>query len=191
MMIAKVGEAAPDFDLPVFDPADPGNTKLRVSLASYAGEWLVLVFYPMDFTFVCPTEILAFAEHKKELDELGARILGCSTDTIYTHRTWAETPREKNGIAGTNFPLAADHGGRVAERFGILVAEDHVALRGLFIIGPTGRLEYSVIHSLDIGRSTEETLRVLAALQTGGLCPSDWKPGKKTLPSPEESRRAA
>jgi peroxiredoxin 2/4 len=191
MMIAKVGEPAPEFDLPVFDPADPGNTSLRVSLASYAKKWLVLFFYPMDFTFVCPTEILAFADHKKELDDMGARLLGCSTDTIYTHRAWVETPREKNGIAGTNYPLAADHGGRVAESLGILVADPHVALRGLFIVGPTGILEYAVIHSLNIGRSTEETLRVLAALQTGGLCPSDWKPGKKTLPGPGESRRAA
>src|SRR5262249_32593867 len=124
-------------------------------------------------------------------DDLGARLLGCSTDTIYTHRAWAETPRDKNGIAGLNYPLAADHAGRVAEKYGILVPEEHVALRGLFIISPAGRLEYAVIHSLNIGRSTEETLRVLCALQTGGLCPSDWKPGKKTLPPPEESRRAA
>jgi alkyl hydroperoxide reductase subunit AhpC len=191
MIIAKVGEPAPDFDLPVLDPADPGNTRLRASLAGYRGDWLVFFFYPMDFTFVCPTEILAFAEHQAELEELGARILGCSTDTIYTHRAWVETPRERNGIAGTTFPIAADHSGDVARRYGILIEEDHAALRGLFIIDPAGVLQYAVIHSLDIGRSTEETLRVLTALQTGGLCPSNWKPGGKTLPAPEEQRRAA
>jgi peroxiredoxin (alkyl hydroperoxide reductase subunit C) len=191
MTITKVGDPAPDFDLPAYDPLDPGNLKLRVTLAHYSGEWLVLFFYPSDFTFVCPTEILAFADHRKRFDDLGAKILGCSTDTIHTHRAWVETPRDKNGIAGVNFPLAADHAGRLAESFGILLPDQHVALRGLFIIGPTGRLEYSVIHSLNIGRSTEETHRVLAALQTGGLCPSDWKPGGKTLLVPLERKRAA
>jgi peroxiredoxin 2/4 len=191
MTIAKVGEPAPDFDLPVLDPADPSNTKLRASLSGYRGDWLVFFFYPMDFTFVCPTEILAFADQRDELDELGAKILGCSTDTIYTHRAWVETPRDKNGIAGTNFPIAADHSGDVARRYGILIEEDHAALRGLFIIDPNSMLEYAVVHSLNIGRSTEETRRVLTALQTGGLCPSNWKPGGKTLQTPEERKRAA
>ena len=191
MSIAKVGQPAPDFDLPVFDPADPDNLELRVSLYGYRGDWLVLFFYPADFTFVCPTEILAFAEHRRELDQMGAKILGCSTDTVHTHRAWVETPREKNGIAGTNYPLSADHAGVVARSYGILVEDEHVALRGLFIIDPQGVLHYAVIHALNIGRSTEETRRVLAALQTGGLCPSNWKLGDKTLPRPEEPRRAA
>jgi alkyl hydroperoxide reductase subunit AhpC len=194
MSQAKVGEQAPDFDLPVFDPRDPGNLKLRVTLADFHGEWLVLFFYPSDFTFVCPTEILAFADHRRTFDEMGAKILGCSTDTIHTHRAWVETPRERNGIAGVNYPLAADHGGRLADSLGILLPDQHVALRGLFIVGPTARLEYAVIQSLNIGRSTEETARVLAALQTGGLCPSDWKPGGKTLSGAQEKpekKRAA
>jgi alkyl hydroperoxide reductase subunit AhpC len=191
MMIAKVGEPAPDFDLPVLDPAEPSNTKFRASLAGYRGDWLIFFFYPMDFTFVCPTEILAFAEHQAEFDNMGAKILGCSTDTIYTHRAWVETPREKNGIAGTTYPIAADHSGDVARRYGVLVEGDNVALRGLFIIDPASVLQYAVIHSLNIGRSTEETRRVLTALQTGGLCPSDWKPGGKTLQLPEERKRAA
>ena len=191
MTIAKVGEPAPDFDLPVLDPADPSNTRLRASLQDYRGDWLVFFFYPMDFTFVCPTEILAFAEHQAEFDDLGARILGCSTDTIHTHRAWVDTPRDRNGIAGTTFPIAADHSGDVARRYGVLIEEDHAALRGLFIIDPASVLQYAVIHSLNIGRSTAETRRVLTALQTGGLCPSDWKPGGKTLQMPEERKRAA
>jgi peroxiredoxin 2/4 len=191
MTFAKVGEPAPDFDLPVFDPADPGNMKLHVSIADYRGDWLIFFFYPADFTFVCPTEILAFADHRPDFDEMGAKILGCSTDSIHSHRAWVETPREENGIAGTNFPIAADHAGRVAKLYGVLVEHEHVALRGLFIIDPEGTLDYAVIHALNIGRSTEETQRVLAALQTRGLCPSNWKPGAKTLPDPEETLRRA
>src|SRR5262249_54344694 len=124
-------------------------------------------------------------------DELGASLLGVSTDTIFTHRAWVETPREQNGIAGLSYPLGADHSGEVARSFGVLVDGAHVALRGLFIIDPRGVLEYMVVHSLNIGRSVEETLRVLAALQTGGLCPSDWKPGKKMVEPGRRSRHAA
>jgi peroxiredoxin 2/4 len=184
MHVAKVGEPAPDFTIPVFDPANPTKTELRTSLSDYQGSWLVFFFYPMDFTFVCPTEILALADRKRDFDDLGARILGCSTDTTFTHRAWVNTPRERNGIAGTNYPLAADHTGHVARSYGVLVEDKHVALRGLFIVDPDQILQYAVIHSLNIGRSTDETLRILAALQTGELCPSDWRPGKKTLEDP-------
>jgi peroxiredoxin 2/4 len=193
MHIAKVGEPAPDFTLPVFDPSNPSSTQTRTSLSDYQGSWLLFFYYPMDFTFVCPTEILAFAERKREIDELGARVLGCSTDTIYTHRAWASTPRKEGGIAGVNYPLAADHTGQVARRYGILVEEDHIALRGLFIIDPDQILQYAVVHGPSIGRSTDEALRVLTALQSGGMCPADWRSGDKTLEpaAPEEGRKAA
>lgn len=194
MTMAKVGELAPAFTLPVFDPANQEDTRREVSLFDYRGRWLAFYYYPMDFTFVCPTEILALADRKSDFDDLGVSILGCSTDTIFTHRAWASTPRERNGISGVNYPLAADHAGEVARSYGILVERENVALRGLFVIDPTGVLQYAVVHSLNIGRSTDETLRVIQALQTGGLCPSDWKPGMKTL-SPaapgEGERRAA
>jgi peroxiredoxin 2/4 len=191
MPISRVGEPAPDFTMPAFDPADPDRSDLTVSLPDYLGRWLVLFFYPMDFTFVCPTEILALAERKGDFDALGASLLGCSTDTVFTHRAWVNTPREHNGIAGTNYPLAADHSGDVARRYGVLVEGAHVALRGLFIVDGAGVLQYQVVHSLNIGRSTDETLRVLAALQTGALCPSDWRPGKSTLEVTPARQRAA
>ncbi len=191
MPIAMVGEPAPDFILPVFDPSAPENTKLEVSLTSYRGRWLVFFYYPMDFTFVCPTEILALADRRSEFEDAAADILGASTDTIYTHRAWAQTPRSDNGIEGVSYPLAADHSGRVARSYGILLEEEHAALRGLFIIDPAGVLQYSVIHALQIGRSVDETLRVLKALQMGGLCPSDWKPGQPTLTPGQGRRRAA
>ncbi|WP_437339189.1 peroxiredoxin [Sorangium sp. So ce394] len=191
MSVARVGEPAPEFTLPVFDPAAPNRHDLTVSLSDHSGRWLLFFFYPMDFTFVCPTEILALADRRADFDQLGTSLLGCSTDTTYTHRAWAMTPREQNGIAGVNYPIAADHSGEVARRYGVLIEGVHAALRGLFIVDPKGVLQYAVIHSLNIGRSTDETLRVLAALQTGGLCPSDWKPGKDTIEIAAEQRRAA
>ena len=180
-MTAKIGHAAPDFTLQVFDPADANNSEKTVSLADYHGKWLCFFYYPMDFTFVCPTEILALADRRSEFDELGVEILGCSTDTYFTHKAWVNTPREKNGIAGTNYPLAADHTGAVARSYGVLIEEKNIAHRGLFIIDPNGVLQYSVVTALNVGRSTDETLRVIQALQTGGLRPSDWKPGSNLL----------
>lgn len=178
---AKVGELAPEFTLSVFDPAEPDNAEKKVSLKDYRGQWLVFFFYPMDFTFVCPTEILALADRKAEFEEAGAALLGCSTDTYFTHKAWCNTPRKSNGIEGTNYLLAADHTGEVARKYGVLIEKENIAHRGLFIIDPNGVLQYSVVTALNVGRSVDETLRVLQALQTGGLCPSDWEPGMETL----------
>lgn len=181
MTIAKIGEKTPDFKMNVFDPARPDDSNCFRALNDYSGKWLVLFFYPMDFTFVCPTEILALADRRAEFDELDVEILGVSTDTFFTHKAWVGTPREKNGIHGTNFALAADHTGAVAREYGVLIEEKNIAHRGLFVIDPNGVLQYSVITALNVGRSVDETLRIVQALQTGGLCPSDWKPGSKLL----------
>jgi len=151
------------------------------SLSDYAGKWLVLFFYPLDFTFVCPTEILGLSDAYDEFKKLGADVLGVSTDSVYSHRAWINTPRDQNGIAGVRFPLAADITKAVSRTYGVLVEDQGIALRGLFIIDPEGVLQYSVINCLNVGRSVDETLRVLQALQTGGLCPVNWKPGQKTL----------
>lgn len=181
MTIAKMGQKAPDFTMQVFDPAEPANTDKHRSLSDYTGKWLVLFFYPMDFTFVCPTEILALADRRAEFDELDVEILGVSTDTFFTHRAWVETPRDRNGIQGTNYPLAVDHTGEVAKRYGVLIEDKNIAHRGLFVIDPDGVLQYSVITALNVGRSVDETIRIVQALQTGGLCASDWKPGTALL----------
>jgi len=141
----------------------------------------VLFFYPLDFTFVCPTEITALSDRYEEFVALGADVLGVSVDSVYSHRAWINTPREKNGIAGLKFPLASDITKQVSRDYGVLVEEEGVSLRGLFIIDPDGILQYAVIHNMNVGRSVDETLRVLEALQTSGLCPADWKPGQKTL----------
>lgn len=176
---AKVGEPAPNFNMQT--TANLEKLDSWITLDDYRGKWLVLFFYPLDFTFVCPTEITALSDRYEEFQELGAEILGVSTDSVFSHRAWIHTPREQNGIAGVKFPLASDITKQVSRDYGVLIEDKGIALRGLFIIDPNGVLQYAVINSLNIGRSVDETLRVLEALQTGGLCPADWKPGKELL----------
>jgi peroxiredoxin (alkyl hydroperoxide reductase subunit C) len=176
---AKVGKPAPDFKMKT--TADLEKLQSSASLGDYSGKWLVLFFYPLDFTLVCPTEITALSDRYDEFTEIGADVLGVSTDSVFSHRAWINTPREENGIAGLQFPLASDITKEVAKDYGVLVEEAGIALRGLFIIDPSGVLQYMVVNNLNIGRSVDETLRVLEGLQTGGLCPADWKPGKKLL----------
>jgi peroxiredoxin (alkyl hydroperoxide reductase subunit C) len=177
--IAKVGQPAPDFNMP--STKDIETLKENVKLSDYKGKWLILLFYPLDFTFVCPTELIHFSDRLDELNGVGAEVLGVSTDSVHSHRAWLKTPQDQNGIAGVKYPIASDVGGKLARQYNILVDEANIALRGLFIINPEGVLQYSVVHDLNIGRSVDETLRVLQGLQTGGLCAADWKPGQENL----------
>lgn len=174
-----VGKRAPDFSM----ETALGNGKEfgKASLSDYKGKWLVFFFYPLDFTFVCPTEIVALSDAYEQFKELDCEILGASTDSIHSHRAWINTPKENNGLGPLNFPLAADIHKTVSNAYGVLDENEGVALRGLFIVDPEGELKYQVVTHNDIGRSVEETLRVLQALQAGGLCPVNWKPGQKTL----------
>ena len=176
---AKVGKPAPDFDLP--STKNMETLAENVKLSDYKGKWLILLFYPLDFTFVCPTELLHFSDRIEELQGIGAEVIGISTDSVHSHRAWVKTPQDQNGIEGLKYPLASDVGGRLAAKYNILVEESNIALRGLFIINPEGVLQYSVVHDLNIGRSVDETLRVLQGLQTGGLCAADWTPGQENL----------
>ncbi|MFO7172972.1 MAG: peroxiredoxin [Bacillota bacterium] len=174
-----VGRPAPHFDMPSTKNLE--TLSERVRLEDYRGKWLVLFFYPADFTFVCPTEILAINERIQEFRNLNAEVLGVSVDNVYCHRAWIKAPRELGGLGELAFPLASDMTKEVSRAYGVLVEEEGVALRGLFIIDPEGIVRYAVVHDMNIGRSVDETLRVLQALQTGGLCPANWKPGQKTL----------
>ena len=176
---AKVGKPAPDFNLP--STKNMESLAENVKLSDYKGKWLILLFYPLDFTFVCPTELTAFSDRLDELNGVGAEVIGISTDSVHSHRAWIKTPRDQNGIEGLRYPLASDVGGRLAAKYNILVDEANIALRGLYIINPDGVLQYAVVHDLNIGRSVDETLRVLQGLQTGGLCSADWKPGQENL----------
>ncbi len=177
--LAKVGQPAPDFNMPSTKNLETLGE--NVKLSDYKGKWLILLFYPLDFTFVCPTELIHFSDRLEDFQGVGAEVVGVSTDSVHSHRAWLKTPQDKNGIEGVKYPIASDVGGKLAKAYNILVDEANIALRGLFIINPDGVLQYSVVHDLNIGRSVDETLRVLQGLQTGGLCAADWTPGQENL----------
>ncbi len=181
-MLAQVGKPAPDFTLPsTKDATGPKDLGKAIALREYRGRWLVLFFYPLDFTFVCPTEITALSDRLDEFTDLDAGVLGCSTDSVFSHWAWLNTPKAQNGIQGTRYPLIADFTKETARAYGVLDESSGAAQRGLFIIDPEGTLKYAVVTADNVGRSVDETLRVLQALQAGGLCAADWKPGKALL----------
>jgi peroxiredoxin (alkyl hydroperoxide reductase subunit C) len=179
MAEAKVGQPSPVFDMPSTKNIEKLNE--NVKLSDYQGQWVVLLFYPLDFTFVCPTELTSFSDRYDDFEGIGAAVIGVSTDSVHSHRAWLKTPRDKGGVEGLRYPLASDITKSVARDYGVLIEDKGVALRGLFVIDPEGTLRYAVIHDLNVGRSADETLRVIQALQTGGLCQADWRPGQETL----------
>ncbi len=169
---AKVGQLSPDFHA---EAVDGMGEFIEVDSQDYAGKWLVLFFYPLDFTFVCPTEITGFSKRGAEFKELNAEVLGGSTDSVHSHKAWLKD------LGELNFPLFSDMSREMSKAFGVLIEDENIALRGTFIVDPEGVLRYAVYHDLGIGRSIDETLRVLKALQTGELCPLNWDEGKETL----------
>jgi alkyl hydroperoxide reductase subunit AhpC len=165
-----VGDQAPDFRLSgVFRDAVGEYT-----VSAYRGKWLVLFFYPADFTFICPTEVVGFSKLAEEFSKENGVVLGVSVDDLETHRAWAAE------LGGLNYPLLSDVDRNISRAYGVLDERENVALRGTFIINPTGVISYQVVSHVNVGRSVEETLRVLKALRTDRLCPSDWKPGEPT-----------
>ena len=166
---------------------------VQVSLSDYAGKYVILVFYPLDFTFVCPTELIAFGDRVEEFRALGAEVLGISVDSEYTHLAWSETPRVKGGLNPMALPLISDLDKNISRAYGVLLNES-VSLRGLFLIDPKGLIRNATINDLPIGRSVDEALRVLQACQYtdvhGEVCPANWHPGAPTMKAdPQGSKK--
>lgn len=169
----QVGQRVPDFSGQALQP--DGSFK-EVKLADYKGKWVVIFFYPLDFTFVCPTEIQSFNKHYSEFKKLGAEVIAASTDSVYSHKAWVDS-----GLGKVQFPILGDTNHSVSRNFNVLLEDKGIALRGTFIIDAAGVLKSAMVNDLPVGRSVEETLRTLQALQTGKLTGCEWKPGDKTL----------
>jgi alkyl hydroperoxide reductase subunit AhpC len=148
----------------------------KTSLSTYKGGWVVLFFYPRDFTFICPTEIKGFQKHEADFATLNAKVIGASTDSEWSHKAWFE--RDLPEIA---YPILADTTQKVSRDYGVLNEDDGSSDRGLFIIDPEGTVKYALVSAGSVGRSVKEVLRVLTALQSGELCPVEWEPGENTL----------
>jgi alkyl hydroperoxide reductase subunit AhpC len=169
----NIGQAAPSFsDIVTYKKGD----FTKVSLSDYKGSWLIFFFYPRDFTFICPTELKGFAKHEKEFADMNAKVLAASTDSEWSHKAWFE-----RDLPDVTYPILADTTQKVSRDYGVLDENDGSSQRGLFIIDPEGIVKYAVISSGSVGRSVKEVLRVLAALQSGDLCPIEWEPGEETL----------
>lgn len=164
----------------------------EISLNDYKGKYLVLFFYPLDFTFVCPTEIIAFSDRAAEFRNIGCEVVACSTDSHFTHLAWTNTPRKKGGLGEMDIPLLADKSMKISRDYGVLDEDTGIPFRGLFIIDRNQVLRQMTINDLPVGRSVDETLRLVQAFQFtdehGEVCPANWRPGQKAMVAdPEKS----
>lgn len=180
-MCVLVQKPAPDFTA---QAVMPDGSFQEINLSDYRGQYVLLFFYPLDFTFVCPTEIIAFSEAAERFEALGVKIIGASVDSQFSHFAWRETPRDKGGIGPIKYPLVADLNKKIATDYDVLL-EGGVALRGLFLIDKEGVVRHQVVNDLPLGRSVDEALRMVEALQyfeqNGEVCPANWKEGARTI----------
>ena len=181
-MCTLVTKEAPDFTA---QAVMPDNSFAEVKLSSYRGKYVVLFFYPLDFTFVCPSEIIAFDAALARFEKKNAQVLGCSVDSHFTHLAWKNTPRKQGGIGPIKYPLVSDLTKQIASDFGVLLEQGGVALRGLFLIDRKGVVRHALINDLPLGRSVDEALRVLDALrfheEHGDVCPANWHEGEEAM----------
>jgi len=177
--MSKVGQKITDFELDAYH----NDEVKKIKLSDYKGKWLVLLFYPADFTFICPTELEEAAQYYPEFQKAEAEILSVSTDTVYTHKAWHDV---SPAIKKIKFPMVADPTGKLCREFGTYIEEAGLSFRGTFVIDPDGVLKAADIHDNSIGRSAREILRRVQAAKfvrehKGEVCPASWEPGKKTL----------
>jgi len=175
----QINEEIPDFELAIFH----NETEKTIKLSDYKGKWLVLIFYPADFTFICPTELEEAAHYYEEFKKLGAEIMSVSTDTVFVHKAWHD---ESPAIQKVKYPMIADPTGKLCRAFGTYIEEEGLSLRGSFIIDPDGILKAFEVNANNIGRSAKELLRKLQAAafvreHTEQVCPASWEPGTETL----------
>ncbi len=177
-----VGKQAPDFKTKA---VVNGHITDDFCLSHYRGKYLILFFYPLDFTFVCPTELHAFQDKLPEFEQRNAQVVACSIDSCYSHFAWLNTPKNKGGIQGVSYPLVADLNKKIASAYDVLIPEEGIAYRGLFLIDREGVVRHQVINDLPLGRSVDETLRILDALiyfeTYGEVCPANWQQGKTSM----------
>jgi peroxiredoxin 2/4 len=185
----RVGKPAPNFSaIAVYD-----QEFLPIKLTDYLGKYVVLFFYPLDFTFVCPTEITAFSDNYNRFQQINTEILGVSVDSEYSHLAWLQTERENGGLGHLQYPLISDLKKEISRSYNVLT-DDSIALRGLFIIDKEGIIQHTIINNLAFGRNIDETFRTLQAIQyvqshPDEVCPANWKPGDRTLiPDPIQSK---
>ncbi len=180
-MSALVTKEAPDFTA---QAVMPDNSFEELTLSSYRGQYVVLFFYPLDFTFVCPSEIIAFDKALSKFQQKNAQVLGVSVDSHFTHLAWKNTSREQGGIGQIDYPLVADLSKKIAEDYGVLFGGE-VALRGLFLIDKGGIIRHALVNDLPLGRNVDEALRILDALQFheqhGEVCPANWHQGEEAM----------
>lgn len=183
-----VGQKAPEFET----TAVVNGEFKPFKLTDHKGKWVILFFYPLDFTFVCPTELLALSQHYDEFKKLGAEVVGCSVDSKFSHLNWTRQEIAEGGIKGLRYPLIEDLGGKIAEMYNVL--HGPVALRAMFLIDPNGVVMHSTINNLAVGRSIQETMRTLQAFQFVAahgdqVCPMDWTPGATTMGASDKGKK--
>lgn len=179
----QVGDKAPDFSATAVHQQE----FKKVSLSHYLGKYLILLFYPLDFTFVCPTEIIAFSDKYDDINALNTEILGISVDSEYCHLAWTQMDPDSGGVGDLKYPLVSDLNKEISLSYNILNHEGK-ALRGLFIIDDLGYIQHSTVNNLDVGRNVSETIRILKAIQyvrnnPDEVCPANWQPGDSTIKS--------
>lgn len=184
-----INKPAPDFK----GTAVVNGQFKEIELSQYKGKYVVLFFYPLDFTFVCPTEIIAFSDRADEFRKINTELIGVSTDSHFTHLAWINTARKQGGLGQLNIPLLADKSMKISRDYGVLDEDSGIPFRGLYIIDANQKLRQITVNDLPVGRSVDETLRLVQAFQYtdihGEVCPAGWKPGSKTIkPSVDQSK---
>ena len=180
--MSLVGKKAPDFDA---QAVVKGHTIETFSMRDFEGKYVVLFFYPLDFTFVCPTELHAFQEKLQEFHARNAEVIGCSVDSQFSHLAWLQTPKSRGGIQGVTYPIVSDLNKTIARDYGVLKEDEGIAYRGLFLIDQNQVVRHQLVNDLPLGRSIDEALRLLDALifheKHGEVCPANWRKGEKSM----------